>query len=209
MTPPARPTASLAPVCSGCQCVLISVWMRLAARRAPDGREQRIGIGGKAAVDHQRAVWAGHRDHVAAGALEQRRAAQIGGRDSWSDLLPRRPADTAGAAAHRRARPRRAAESVVATSMPRTRLSPARSGSTSLDATTSSVGLGLVDRLMNPRLTQRPDVRPDALRWTQHRPRRALRPSAVVAPSSRSSAASSLYTGVCSAMNGMKPRDCV
>src|SRR5687767_7392728 len=30
MTPPARPTASLAPVWSGCQCVLIRVWMRLA-----------------------------------------------------------------------------------------------------------------------------------------------------------------------------------
>ena len=59
MTPPARPTASLAPVCSGCQCVLISVWMRLAAGRAPDGREQRIRIGGAAAVDHQRAVGPG------------------------------------------------------------------------------------------------------------------------------------------------------
>jgi hypothetical protein len=33
--------------------------------------------------------------------------------------------------------------------------------------------------------------------------------SSLVAPSWRSSYASSLYTGVCSAMNGMKPRDCV
>ena len=29
MTPPSRPTASFEPVCSGCQCVLISVWTRL------------------------------------------------------------------------------------------------------------------------------------------------------------------------------------
>ena len=82
MTPPARPTASLAPICSGCQCVLISVWMRAAAGRALDRREQRVGIGREAAIDHQRALRTGHRDHVAAGTLEQRRAAEIGGRDA-------------------------------------------------------------------------------------------------------------------------------
>ena len=89
MTPPARPTASLAPVCSGCQCVLISVWTRLVAGRAPDGRQQRIGVGGKAAVDHQRAVRARQRDHVAAGALEQRRAAEIGRCDACDGRLGR------------------------------------------------------------------------------------------------------------------------
>ena len=31
MTPPSRPTASLAPVCSGCQCVLISVFTQAQA----------------------------------------------------------------------------------------------------------------------------------------------------------------------------------
>ena len=57
------------------------------AGRVPDGRKQGIGIGRKAAIDHQCAVLAGHRDHVAPGTLEQRHAAQIGGRDSWRDLL--------------------------------------------------------------------------------------------------------------------------
>ena len=58
--------------------------------RVPDGRKQGISIGRKAAIDHQCAVavyrnalaaflWAGHRDHVAAGTLEQCRAAQSGG----------------------------------------------------------------------------------------------------------------------------------
>ena len=75
MTPPSRPTASLAPVCSGCQCVLMSVWMRRIAGSFLYGFEQRIRIGRQPAVDHERAVFAAHRDHITAGALEQDEAA--------------------------------------------------------------------------------------------------------------------------------------
>ena len=84
MTPPLRPTASFAPVCSGCQCVLTSVWMRVASRRVLHGRKQRIGIGGETAIDHQCALRTRHRDHVAPRALEQRRSAEIRRRDSRS-----------------------------------------------------------------------------------------------------------------------------
>ena len=43
------------------------------------GLEQGIGIGRKPAIDHERAVFAAHRDHIAAGALEQGEAAEIRG----------------------------------------------------------------------------------------------------------------------------------
>ncbi len=46
-------------------------------RRTLDRRKQRIGVGGKAAIDHQCAVRTRHRDHIASRALKQRRAAEI------------------------------------------------------------------------------------------------------------------------------------
>ena len=73
------------------------------ARRAPDGRKQRIGIGGETAVDHQHALETSRCEHVAAGTLQQEHAAQIGGGDARRGLLSagrsrdQRPAEHGGA----------------------------------------------------------------------------------------------------------------
>src|SRR5204863_135905 len=48
----------------------------IVARRGVDRAQQRVGARGRAAVDHQRAVVAVHREHVAARDLEQREAAE-------------------------------------------------------------------------------------------------------------------------------------
>jgi len=39
--------------------------------------EQRIRIGGQPTIDHERAVFAAHRDHIAAGALEKGEALDV------------------------------------------------------------------------------------------------------------------------------------
>jgi hypothetical protein len=49
--------------------------------------EQRIRIGGQPTIDHERAVFAAHGDHIAAGALEQEETApQIRSCDFWRTL---------------------------------------------------------------------------------------------------------------------------
>jgi hypothetical protein len=49
--------------------------------------EQRIRIGRQSAINHERAVFAAHGDHIAAGALEQEEtSAQIRSCDFWRTL---------------------------------------------------------------------------------------------------------------------------
>ena len=57
--------------------MLISVCDAIVAGSFFNGFEQRIRIGRQPAIDHEGAVFAAHRDHITAGALEQGEAAQI------------------------------------------------------------------------------------------------------------------------------------
>ena len=82
MTPPPRPTASLAPTCSGCQCVLISVWMRLLPVAVLTAASSASAFAARPPSIISAPVRARQRNHVAAGTLEQRRAAEIGGGDA-------------------------------------------------------------------------------------------------------------------------------
>src|SRR5262245_7562740 len=50
------------------------------------GLEQGIGIGRKPAIDHERAVFAAHGNHITTGTLEQREAAEICGGNFCRDL---------------------------------------------------------------------------------------------------------------------------
>src|SRR5688572_7639643 len=171
MTPPLRPTASLAPVCSGCPCVLISVWMRLArvtsrtaasrasalAARPPSIINAPSGPG--IAITLHPAPWS---NVAPPRSMVEMRA------DAWRAIAgwegSRTPPSAAAPAWRKRRRDRESAG--WQKGRPEGRPPP----SVGLRCTRSR---RLVDRLMNSRLTQREDVRPDALGRAQDRPLRA------------------------------------
>src|SRR3954470_7669367 len=164
MTPPARPTASLAPVCSGCQCVLTSVSMRLppvafltaassasafAARppsiiKAPSGPRIAITLHPApcSSIAPPRSV------------LEIRREA----------CAPSPKAEAGSSAPPTAAAPTcRKDRRDVRPDSHRIPVVPPAPG---------SVDIAFIDGLVDTRLAKRPDVLPDALRRTEHRPHR-------------------------------------
>src|SRR5688572_7965246 len=164
MTPPLRPTASLAPVCSGCPCVLISVWMRLArvtsrtaasrasawAARPPSIISAPSGPG--IAITLHPAPWSSVAPPRSVVEIREEACpalAEWGG----SSTLP-----SATTPACRR---RRRDNSVSVRLKADTTYEP---------SLRSTRGRGLVDRLMNARLTQREDIRPHTLGWAEDRP---------------------------------------
>src|SRR5580704_6376553 len=166
MTPPARPTASLAPVCSGCQWVLISVWIRplpvalpTAARSASALAARPPSIisapsGPGIAITLHPAPWS--KVTPPRSVVEIRGAACCALAEyGWSSEPP-----TAAALTWRKRRRDVRLKADTTTVMPPAAESP------------GSVGLVRVDGLMNSRLANWPDVFPDALRWTKDRPHR-------------------------------------
>src|SRR6202140_1601023 len=151
MTPPSRPTASLAPVCSGCQCVLINVSMRL------------LPVTSLTAVSSASALAASPPSIISAPSLPG--IAITLHPEPWSNVTPPRPVvEIRGEICHALA----AYEGISALPSAAAPLCRKRRRDNRF-----SVGRGLVDWLMNLRLAQRPDVLPDALGWTQNRPHRA------------------------------------
>ena len=51
--------------------------------------QQSIRIGGKPAIDHQTAIVTMHGNDITAGALEEKKPAEIGGRNLWTSLRRR------------------------------------------------------------------------------------------------------------------------
>ena len=188
MTPPSRPTASLAPVCSGCQCVLISVWMRL----LPVALLTAASSASALAARPPSIISAPSGRRASRSRCSRRPGAASRRPDRWSRFVERSAArwrDTQ-AAARRRAR-RAGMQKRVGREPADVLKHDVVSEAAPLRLVTQSV-VGLVDRLMN--LATHP-----AARCPPRRPAagpgpatRGFEPSVSVAPSSRSSAASSL-----------------
>src|SRR5215813_10603607 len=150
MTPPARPTASLAPTCSGCQCVLISVLMRVV----------RVAV---LTAANSASAFAARPPSIISAPSGPGSATTLHPAP-WSSVAPPRSVVEILAWANTLAGSNALPKATALISRKRRRE----------ERRTGLWRIVFVDGLVHARFAERPDVFPDALRRSEYRPRGAL-----------------------------------